>query len=51
MSGAVKPRYFATPALFREWLEENHESATRQRRLEQLIADSAAGLRIGPLRR
>lgn len=48
--------FFATPAAFEAWLEEHHASArelkkeeTRQRRLETLIADSAAGRTIKEL--
>jgi len=60
---AIKPRYFASAQAFRSWLDRNHERApelwgvpeeshrqaeqTQARRLAQLIAESAAGRRIG----
>ena len=39
----MKPTFFATPDEFRRWLE--------RQRLQTLIEDSAAGRRIGLLRR
>jgi len=42
------PGYRATAT---HWIVSAKQPATQERRLSQLIADSAAGLRIGPLRR
>ena len=55
----MKPRFFATPTAFRAWLQKNHARAKellvgrRARSIwsATLIADSAAGRLVGPLRR
>ena len=47
----MEPTFFATPEDFRTWLEAHHDTRTRERRLEQLIEDSAAGRTIRSLTR
>jgi len=61
----MKPKFFSSPAQFREWLEKNHDNATElllgfhkkscgKRRLryldsKKLIESSAQGVRMGTL--
>jgi uncharacterized protein YdeI (YjbR/CyaY-like superfamily) len=44
-----QPPSYRTPATW--WVMSAQREETRLRRLEALIEDSAAGLRVGPLRR
>lgn len=46
---ASQPPHYRRTATF--WVVSAKQQATRERRLETPIADSAAGRRIGPLRR
>ncbi|MCW5695949.1 MAG: YdeI/OmpD-associated family protein [Bauldia sp.] len=43
------PRSYRHPAIW--WVMSARQDATRERRLAQLIADSEAGRKVGPLRR
>jgi uncharacterized protein YdeI (YjbR/CyaY-like superfamily) len=45
----LQPPYYRRQAA--HWVMSAKKPETRERRLETLIADSAAGLRVGPLRR
>jgi uncharacterized protein YdeI (YjbR/CyaY-like superfamily) len=46
---SAQPPYYRRQAL--HWVTSAKQAATRERRLDALIADSAAGLRVKPLRR
>ena len=54
-SPAAWEHFCAQPGTYRRavahWLHSAKQEPTRQRRLEQLIADSAAGRQVAPLRR
>lgn len=43
----MRPRFFATPVVFRRWLEANHAKKQEQ----ELIAACAAGGAVKPLAR